>query len=165
MQRNVIETVMGAVVIGVAGVVLFFAYDGSGMQDKGGYDIKAKFDNITGINIGSDVRVGGIKVGIVSDLGLDNETYQAVATLKVHDATKLPKDSTAAIASSGLLGEKFVQIVPGGDENMLPSGGEITYTQSSVSLEELIGKFMFSGSDKAGDSKGTSESAPASASE
>lgn len=159
MQRNAIETVMGAVVIGVAAMVLFFAYEGSGMQDKGGYDIHAKFDNITGINIGSDVRVGGIKVGIVSGLGLDNETYQAIATLKVHDETKIPKDSTAAIASSGLLGDKFVQIVPGGDEAMVAAGGEITYTQSSVSLEELIGKLMFSSSDSKDDKKSGSEAA------
>jgi phospholipid/cholesterol/gamma-HCH transport system substrate-binding protein len=147
MQQNVIETIMGGVVIMVAASVLFFAYEGSGVQDEGGYDIHAKFDNITGINVGSDVRVGGIKVGIVSDLALDETTYQAIATLKIRDHTKLPNDSTAAIASSGLLGEKFVQVVPGAEERMLGKGGEIAYTQSSVSLEELIGKLMFSSSD------------------
>ncbi len=147
MQRNVIEIMMGAVVLVVAAGVLFFAYEGSSVEDASGYDIKAKFDNITGINVGSDVRVGGIKVGVVSALGLDEETYQAIATLKIREHTKLPNDSTAAIASSGLLGDKFVQVVPGAEERMLGKDGEIAYTQSSVSLEELIGKLMFSSSE------------------
>lgn len=147
MQRNIIETIMGAVVMAVAAGVLVFAYEGSSVKDENGYDIRAKFDNITGINIGSDVRVGGIKVGVVSGLALDENTYQAIATLRIREHTRLPNDSTAAIASSGLLGEKFVQVVPGAEERMIGKDGEIAYTQSSVSLEELIGKFMFSGAD------------------
>lgn len=147
MQKNIIETLIGGVVLLVAGGFLVFAYKGSdmGLRSGDGYTVKARFTNATGINIGSDVRVGGIKVGVVSDMKLDPETYDAVAFFRINATTQLPADSSASVASAGLLGEKFVQITPGGEEKMLADGGRIEFTQSSVSLEELIGKFVFSG--------------------
>jgi phospholipid/cholesterol/gamma-HCH transport system substrate-binding protein len=147
MQKHILETLIGGVVLAVAGGFLIFAYRGSdmGLKTSDGYTVQAKFTNATGINIGSDVRVGGIKIGVVSDMQLDPATYEAVAFFQVHRSTKLPKDSSAAIVGSGLLGEKFVQVMPGGDEKMLADGGRIEFTQSAISLEELIGKFVFSG--------------------
>jgi phospholipid/cholesterol/gamma-HCH transport system substrate-binding protein len=146
MQKNALETLMGAVVLVVAGFFLLTAYKSSEMRmGSGGYKISGKFANISGIGLGSDIRVGGIKVGVISDLALDPQTYEAVATMQIRHETKLPKDSSAAVASSGLMGEKFIQITPGGDETMLADGGKIAFTQSSVNLEEMIGKFMFSG--------------------
>lgn len=147
MQKNIIETIIGAMVLIVAVGFLTFAYKGSEMSvDRGaGYTVKAKFANATGVNIGSDVRIGGIKIGVISDMKLDPNTYDAVAVMHINDQTKLPADSSAAIVGAGLLSEKFIQIVPGGDDNMLKDGGELQFTQSSVSLEELIGKFVFSG--------------------
>lgn len=146
-NSNVIETIVGAIVLLVAAGFLFFAYQGSGMGVGKGksYTLKAVFGNATGINTGSDVRIGGIKVGVVSGMQLDPETYQAVLLLNIAQGTQIPADSTAAIGSSGLLGEKFVQLAPGGDDEMLADGGRIEFTQSAVSLEELIGKFVFSG--------------------
>lgn len=145
MQKNLLETLMGAMVLVVAGVFLVFAYKSSQLRMDAGYTISGKFNNVTGISLGSDVRIGGIKVGVVSDMGLDPESYEAVVSMQIRKGTKLPKDSSASIASSGLLGEKFIQLSPGGDDKILAEGGRIEYTQSSVSLEELIGKFMFSG--------------------
>lgn len=146
MQKNVMETLMGAVVLLVAGFFLTFAYKSSEMRvGSDGYKISTRFSNISGISLGSDVRVGGIKVGVVSDLTLDPQTYEAMAILQIRKDTELPKDSSAAVVSSGLMGEKYIQITPGGDDAMLADGGKITFTQSSVNLEELIGKFMFSG--------------------
>ncbi len=145
MQKNIIETLMGAVVLGVAAVFMVFAYQGSGMRVENGYVVTAKFTNASGIALGSDVRIGGIKVGTVSNLALDPESYDAVLSIQIRSATKLPKDSSASIVSSGLLGEKYIQLTPGGDEKMLAAGDKIEFTQSSVNLEELIGKFMFSG--------------------
>lgn len=136
---------MGAVVLIVAAGFLLFAYEGSQMKVEEGYIVSGKFGNASGISLGSDVRVGGIKIGVVSGLDLDPETYEAVVKMQVRTNTKLPKDSSASISSSGLLGEKFIQLTPGNDEKMLTDGGKIQFTQSSVSLEELIGKFMFSG--------------------
>lgn len=145
MKKNLLETLMGVIVLVVAGVFLMFAYEGSQMKVEGGYHVSGKFANATGISLGSDVRIGGIKVGVVSELSLDPQTYEAVVNMQIGQSTQLPKDTSAAISSSGLLGDKFVALTPGGDDNMLKDGGNIQYTQSSVSLEELIGKFMFSG--------------------
>ena len=145
MQKNIVETLTGAVVLIVAGVFFFFAYKGSGMRMEAGYVVKAGFSNASGIALGSGVRIGGIKIGTVSDLSLDPETYEAVVSMQIRNATKLPKDSSASVVSSGLLGEKYIQITPGGDEKMLVNGDKIEFTQSAINLEEMIGKFMFSG--------------------
>ena len=145
MSRNVIETVMGAVVLVVAAGVVALAYNSSSKRPMEGYTINAPFESATGLSSGSDVRVGGIKVGVVSDMKLDPKTYQAIVSMQIGSETKLPKDSSAAIVSDGLLGSKFVAIEPGGDEQFLAEGGKIHFTQPSVSLETLIGKFMFSG--------------------
>ena len=145
MQKNVLETLMGALVLIVAGTFLVFAYEGSQMRVEEGYIVSAKFGNVSGISMGSDVRIGGIKIGVVSNLGLDPTTYDAVVSMQIRKNTKLPKDSSAAIVSSGLLGEKYVSLTPGNDDKMLADGGKIQFTQSAVNLEEMIGKFMFSG--------------------
>lgn len=145
MQKNVLETLIGAIVLAVAGGFLVFAYQGSQVHVGEGYIISGKFTDVSGVGLGSDVRIGGIKVGVVSDLKLDPNSYEAVVYMQVSKNTRLPKDSSAAVASSGLLGEKFIQISPGGEDELLKNGGKIEFTQSSVNLEELIGKFMFSG--------------------
>ncbi|MFZ4125866.1 MAG: outer membrane lipid asymmetry maintenance protein MlaD [Rickettsiales bacterium] len=145
MANNVIETVMGAVVLTVAGGFLYFAYNTSNVKAVDGYEIKADFSSVSGVGIGSDVRIGGIKVGVIETLDLDPKTYEAVLTMRIKEEVKLPKDSSAAIQSASLLGEKFVTIAPGGDEEMLKDGEAISYTQASVNLEEMIGKFVFSG--------------------
>lgn len=155
MQKNIVETLIGAVVLLAAAVFFIFAYQKSGVSVENGYKVTAKFDNVGGVALGSDVRIGGIKVGVVSDLGLDPKTYQALVTMQIRNSTKLPKDSSAAITGDGLLGGKFLQILPGGDEEMLKAGDTIEYTQSAVNLEEMIGKFMFSGGG--GDKKPASE--------
>jgi phospholipid/cholesterol/gamma-HCH transport system substrate-binding protein len=153
MANNAIETVMGAVVLTVAGGFLYFAYDNSNVKKIAGYAITADFSNVAGIGAGSDVRIGGIKIGVVESLKLDPKSYEAVATMRVGEDVKLPKDSSAAIQSAGLLGDKFITLEPGGDEENMKDGDRITLTQSSVSIEEMIGKFVFSGggADKGGD--------------
>ena len=148
MATNAIETVMGAVVLAVAGGFLYFAYTNGNVKTIDGYNVTADFGNLTGVDVGSDVRIGGIKIGVVEKLTLDPQTYQAQAMLRVREDVKLPKDSSAAIRSSGLLGSKFVALDVGGDEEMLKQGGAIAHTESAVSLEELIGKMVFSAADK-----------------
>ena len=152
MANNAIETVMGAVVLAVAGGFLYFAYSNSDVKPIQGYAVSASFTNISGISPGSAVRVGGIKIGVVESLDLDAKNFQAVAKLRIRDAVKLPRDSSASVQSSGLLGDKFLALEPGGDDANLKDGEKIAFTQPSVSLEELIGKFVFSGggADKAG---------------
>ncbi len=146
MSRNVIETVMGAVVLVIAGSFLVTAYEGRTISKvNDGYHVKAEFEDATGISVGSDVRMGGVKIGVVDSMDLDTKLYQAQIGMTIRSSIPLPVDSTAAIVGDGLLGSKFVSLAPGAEEDMLKEGGVIEYTQSSVSLEELIGKFVFSG--------------------
>lgn len=144
MRGNVIETVMGAVVIVVAALFLVFAYKTSQLRSVAGYQVTANFERVDGIHEGSDVRIAGIKIGSVVAEELDPKTYLATVRMSIEPAVKLPEDTVAEIISAGLLSDKYMSLVPGGSEKMIPPGGKITYTQSSVSLENLIGQMMFS---------------------
>ncbi|NBB71136.1 MAG: outer membrane lipid asymmetry maintenance protein MlaD [Alphaproteobacteria bacterium] len=145
MSRSLVETVLGAVVLVVALGFLVYAYTTSDVADPGGYRLEAAFSGIGAVQTGSDVRVAGIKVGEVVRARLNEQTYQAVLELSVASDVELPLDSSARIASEGLLGGQFVELQPGAEIDMLQPGDEITFTQSAISLEDLIGRFVFSG--------------------
>lgn len=160
MQRNVLETIMGGVVLAVAAFFLVFAYTSSDIARVGGYELYAKFDRVDGLQEGSDVRLSGIKVGTVVNETLEPETYLAVLTLSIDPRVTLPADTVAKIMSDGLLGGKYLALDPGGDERMLQPGDEIQFTQSSINLEDLIGRYIFSsGGEK--EKQGAEESDPA----
>lgn len=145
MGKHVIETLMGAVVLIVAIGFIAFAYQSSGIAAATGYPLTAKFDRIDGLSVGSDVRISGIKVGTVAEQHLNPKTYLAEVVMTIDNQVQLPVDTSAEIVSDGLLGSKYLSLVPGGEDKLLKSGDAIKYTQSSFSLENLIGKFMFSG--------------------
>src|SRR5712692_1580364 len=144
MRGNVIETVMGAVVIVVALLFLVFAYKTSQLRTVAGYALSAEFSRVDGIRLGSDVRISGIKVGSVTGEDLDPKTFLAVVRMSIDPSVSLPDDTVAEIISAGLLGDKYLSLVPGGSEKDIRPGGKIKYTQSSVSLENLIGQMIFS---------------------
>jgi phospholipid/cholesterol/gamma-HCH transport system substrate-binding protein len=144
MTRNLLETLLGAVVLIVAIVFLVFAYSSSQVGSGDGYELVARFDRVDGLEKGSDVRISGIKVGSVLEQRLDPETFRAEVRFTVSDDVELPLDSSAAVVSGGLLGGKYLQLVPGGDIEYLEPGGEVTFTQSAVNLEDLIGQAIFS---------------------
>ncbi|MGI9509583.1 MAG: outer membrane lipid asymmetry maintenance protein MlaD [Geminicoccaceae bacterium] len=152
MNRNILETVLGAVVLVVAIGFLYYAYQNNQSTEGGSYALLAQFDRVDGLDNGADVRIGGIKVGSVTDQALDPASYRAQVQFTVQDNVELPLDSSAAIMSDGLLGGKYLSIEPGGDIDMLESGDEVTLTQSSVRLEDLIGQLIYSGGS-GGDSK------------
>ena len=143
MKRNVIETVLGGVVILVAGLFLVFAYLDSDVRSVKGYNVIAKFDAIDGLSVGSDVRIGGVKIGNVVDQMIDAEDFRAVVTLVILPEVKLPVDTKASITSAGLLGTKYVKLEPGGADAKIPGGGQIQQTKSVISLEEMLGKVIF----------------------
>jgi phospholipid/cholesterol/gamma-HCH transport system substrate-binding protein len=144
MKKNVFETMMGAVVLMVAAGFIYIAYQsGTIAAPTHGYTLQARFDQVDGLNVGSDVRISGLKVGTITEQKVDPKTYQAVVTIALNNEIKVPKDSTALITSESLLGGKYLSIMPGADEEMLANGGVIRYTQSSVNLEQLLGKFAF----------------------
>jgi phospholipid/cholesterol/gamma-HCH transport system substrate-binding protein len=146
-QRNVSELVAGAVVLVVAVGFLGFAVASTGIGPRSGYVLHARFDQIAGVSVGSDVRVAGVKVGSVIGTMIDPQTYQAIVTFTMQKAIELPDDSSVVVTSDGLLGGKFLAVAPGGDTKMLADGGTVQITQSSLSLEDLLGKFIFSVSD------------------
>lgn len=148
MRRNLIETVMGAVVLAVAVIFIVFAYSKAEIGTVDGYEIKAKFDRIDGVRPGTDVRMSGIKVGTVTASELDPRTYLAVVRMNIRDDIKVPEDTAISVSADGLLGDKFLAMSPGGSEDMLPDGGEITTTQGSVDLMSLIGQMIFSQTGK-----------------
>jgi phospholipid/cholesterol/gamma-HCH transport system substrate-binding protein len=149
MQNSVVETMIGAVVIAIAVAFLVFAYSSTGAGPISGYEVLAKFNRADGVNIGTDVRLSGIKVGTVSRMALDPMNYNAVLTLSLESNVKLPDDSSVRITSDGLLGNQYLSIEPGGSQMPIASGGEIENTQGSVDLIGLLSKAMFG----AGDSK------------
>ncbi len=143
-SRGLAEVLTGAAVLLVAAGFLGFAIGHSGRSTGSGYDLKAKFDRIDGLNIGADVRIAGVKVGSVVDQRIDPQTFLAVVTLKIAAGLELPKDTGAEITSESLLGGKYLSLTPGGDSEILKPNGVIANTQSAVSLEQLLGKFIFS---------------------
>ncbi len=151
MTRNFLETILGAVVLAVAIAFFFYAYQSNHDGDSEGYDLFAHFNRVDGLDDGADVRIGGIKVGSVTAQVLDTDTYQAKVSFTVQDDVELPLDTSAAIMSDGLLGGKYLSLEPGGDIDYLESGDEITLTQSSVRLEDLIGQLIYSGGSGDGD--------------
>ena len=143
MRRNAIETVMGAVVLLVAGVFVFFAYDMAQVKAVEGYEVTALFYKIGGLNEGSDVRISGIKVGTVIDHSLDSESFDARVSMSITREVKLPLDTVASIASEGLLGGKYVRLEPGTDKSYINDGGTITKTKDFRSLEDQVGEIIF----------------------
>jgi phospholipid/cholesterol/gamma-HCH transport system substrate-binding protein len=143
VNHNIIETFVGAIVIVVAGFFLIFAYSSSHINTNG-YSLNAKFDRIDGLNVGSDVRISGVKVGTVTHQAVDPNTFLATISFTVNPTLKLPKDTSAEIISSGLLGGKYLALIPGGADEFLSEGSDIVYTQASVSLEAMIGQLIFS---------------------
>lgn len=144
-RRNAAEVLTGLLVLAVSGGFLAYAVAHSGQSSIGeGYPLFARFDNIAGLNVGAPVRVAGVQVGRVDSETVDPKTYLAVVRMTVRRGLELPKDSSVEVASESLLGGEYLSIQPGADDKMLEPGQRITITQGAVSIEQLLGKFIFS---------------------
>ena len=148
-KRNISELAAGAVVLLVAAGFLVYAVANTGHAQSGGDVLHATFEAIDGLTAGSDVRLAGVKVGAVTATAIDDKTFQAKVAFSVPTSIHLPTDSSAQITSDGLLGGKYLSLTPGGANNTIPNGGTVAITQSTVSLEQLLGKFIFSVTDLA----------------
>ncbi|WP_339849714.1 outer membrane lipid asymmetry maintenance protein MlaD [uncultured Nisaea sp.] len=149
MKRNTIETVIGAVVLVVAGIFMAFAYVSADLNTRGGYTVTANFNKVAGLAVGGDVRMSGIKIGSIVSQELDPKSFLAKVTMNIRDDIELPADSAAAISNESLLGGSFLEIIPGGDPDIIKNGGAIEYTQDPVDIVQLLGKFIFSASSSA----------------
>ena len=151
MKRNVVETVLGAVVILGALLFLIFSYQKSNVADVSGYRVTADFSDIGGLKVGDEVHVSGVKVGQIAGIALDPKAYLARVTIEVAKNIKLPTDTAALISSTSLLGGKYLSLEPGGAEDYLADNGRIEFTQAPQNLEQLLGKFIFSMQGKKGE--------------
>ena len=149
MKRNIIETVLGGVVLLVAVGFLVFAFQSTGMSRAGGYDITAQFDNASGLVNGTEVRMSGVKIGTVVSQRLDPETFFAVVELNIDESIRLPTDTSARIIPDGLLGGNYIALEPGADTETIPPGGQLLYTQGAINVVDLLGRFIFSAADSA----------------
>ncbi|MBF22905.1 MULTISPECIES: outer membrane lipid asymmetry maintenance protein MlaD [Alcaligenaceae] len=114
------------------------------------YQVQGYFDNLGGLKVRAPVKSSGVVVGRVASISFDNQRYQALVTMDVESQYEFPSDSSASILTSGLLGEQYIGLTPGGDDKMLENGGTIQFTQSAVVLEELISKFLYSSASDQG---------------
>jgi phospholipid/cholesterol/gamma-HCH transport system substrate-binding protein len=151
LRENIGEALVGLFVILFAGWFVWFAYGATGGGAKAGaIHVTAFFPNSTGINVGSDVRVAGMKVGTVAEQALDPQSYQVKVKLALDPALKLPADSSAAITSEGFLGATFISLIPGGETVSLKDGDTIADTQGAMDLMGMVGQFI----NKSGGSSG-----------
>ncbi|WP_044041623.1 outer membrane lipid asymmetry maintenance protein MlaD [Caballeronia insecticola] len=163
MKKTALDFWVGLFVVLGFVALLFLALKAGNMSSlsfQQTYAVKLKFDNIGGLKARAPVKSAGVTVGRVGSIGFDGNTYQAVVTIDIDKQYQFPKDSSAKILTSGLLGEQYIGLEPGGDDQMLKNGDTITMTQSAVVLENLIGQFLY---NKAADSGASKSAAPAAA--
>src|SRR5699024_7041308 len=163
MQSRAIELLVGLFVcLGIAAIFILTmrVSDVSSIGGSPGYALKADFYNIGGLNTGAPVRMAGIRIGRVANIHLDPQTYEAVVVMHIQQDYKLPKGSSAAILTSGLLGNQYVGITPGGALDYMQDGDRFDITQGAIILEKLISQFMYNFASGGNDdsSKGKSDS-------
>lgn len=141
MKGNFLEAVIGAGVLIVSGFFIYLAYETSGEKIKDGYVLTARFEDVSGLTSGSDVKINGIKVGIVKKLTLEPD-YSARVDLLIQNKYKIPSDSSVAISTDGIMGNKFIAVSVGYSQDNLKQGTEIEDTKSSLNLEKLVDKFI-----------------------
>ena len=159
------EWSVGAFILMGFAVALVLAFASTNSGDRLGgetYAVKARFSNTGELKIGAPVKIAGVKVGEVANVALDPQTFDALVDLRLAGGTEIPADSSAAIYTSGLLGERYVGLAPGGDPRPLADGDEILLTQSAVVLEQLISKYVFGagGDDKKKTETNSTEETP-----
>ncbi|MFN3970133.1 MAG: outer membrane lipid asymmetry maintenance protein MlaD [Gemmobacter sp.] len=153
MSESTTEVLVGGAVLAVAIGFIVFAAQGTSLMGggSGAYELRASFRSAEGVRVGTDVRLAGVKVGSVTGLALNPQTFFADARLSVAQGIEVPEDSTVLISSEGLLGGNFVEILPGGSLDNLKPGGEVLDTQGAVSLITLLMKFVGDGATRGAD--------------
>lgn len=154
MRESLFETLVGVIVVGVAAAFFWFATDRGGEAQVSGdqYEVTARFNNISGIARGADVRIAGVKAGVVRAIDGDPDRFEAVVTMSLDSKWKLPEDTDARVSTDGLLGNAYIALEPGGSfENIAQDGtGEIIFTRGSVDLLTLFASFAAGNGDDAG---------------
>ena len=156
MNRSTIDLWVGIfVALGLGAIVFLSMKVGNLVSFKGdeGYHLEAHFDNIGGLKVRAPVKSAGVVVGRVAQIKLDPKSYEAVAVLNIDPSYQFSKDTIGSILTSGLLGEQYVSLDPGGDTAFLKEGDRLSKTQSAVVLEKLLSQFLFNKAAEGGDKK------------
>jgi phospholipid/cholesterol/gamma-HCH transport system substrate-binding protein len=145
MKKLNIQLLTGIfVMIGIASFTyIAVTIGGVRFTQQAGYTLTAQFDSISGLQAGAIVEAAGVRVGTVSDIRFDPDTYKAIVSIRINQDVPVSEDATASIRTQGIIGEKFIKISQGGFPELLTDGDEIEMTESALSLEELISKYMF----------------------
>ena len=149
MQRNTLETLMGAIVLAAAIGFVTLVYEAADIQGDDGFEIIAEFGSTGGLSVGDDVRISGIKVGRIIEQSLDPVTYSARIAMAIAPEVQIPADTSARITAASLLGGNYLELMPGADSEMLASGAVIYDTRDPVSISDLLGKMVFSSGNNA----------------
>ena len=154
MQSRTVEIWVGLFIAAGLAALFMLAMQVSNLtvvNSDEGYDVTARFENISGLKVRSPVSMAGVRIGRVTHIGFDSRTFEAVVTMNISEQyDQLPADTSASIFTAGLLGEQYVGLEPGGDMEVLEDGSEIVLTQSALILEQLIGQFLFSKASEGG---------------
>jgi phospholipid/cholesterol/gamma-HCH transport system substrate-binding protein len=145
MQNGFVETLIGAAVVIVAVGFFYYGWNTTGSGAVEGYEVLARFDRVDGINVGTDVKMSGIKIGTVTAQELDQKVYRALVRMNIRNDVKLPEDSSIKVASEGLLGGAYLAVSPGGSDTFMTAGNEFETTQGSIDLVGLLGQAIFGG--------------------
>ena len=143
MKKNPIETILGVFVLVFTSLFLFFASSRIDKKEIAGYTVKASFSKVGWLEVGSDVRIAGIKVGSVLATKLDQETYAADVFMNINSDVNLPKDTIAGIADVGIMGDKYIRLEQGKSPELLSDGDQIKQTKNYKSLEDSVSEFIF----------------------
>ena len=146
MNRSTIDLWVGIFVVLGIGALLFLALKVGNLasfSNNETYLVQARFANIGGLKVRAPIKSAGVVVGRVADIRFDNESYEALVSMNLDQHYQFPRDTTAKILTSGILGEQYVGLEAGGDGVMLKSGDRLRLTQSAVVLENLISQFLF----------------------
>lgn len=147
MKRSLVETFLGGLVVIVAAGFLVFALQATEVGTIHGIGLKARFLKVGGLEVGSDVRISGVKVGTVTDRQLDAESFEAVVLFTVSSELRVPADTQAVVTSDGLLGNKYLRLIPGNATDVVADGGEIAQTRDYRTLEDTVSKIIFLATD------------------
>jgi len=150
MKKMNLNFIVGLFIIAGMAAMAYLSFTIAGISgySDDNYHLVARFDNSSGLKKGAFIEIAGVKVGKVTDITLDKEAFESVATFTFDNKVQLSEDTIASIRTSGIIGDKFVKISPGADDELLKSGDEIIETESSISIEELVSKYMFNSDDK-----------------
>ncbi|MFO1129775.1 MAG: MlaD family protein [Rickettsiales bacterium] len=145
MKDDIFEAILGVIIIIFCILVLFFfnnKYQSNNINLGNKINIVAEFNNVEGILVGSEIKISGVKVGIIKDINLNKDNFKVTLTLELFNNFKIPNDSTAAIRTGNLAGGKYIEIIIGSEEEYLKEGDLIPFTQSSIIFEDILSKFL-----------------------